>query len=172
LPRSKRFLEVAVAISAEEFRVALATRAGGVAVVTSRAGDEIHGMTVTDWAGVSVDPPLALVCADKKSNTLGVIESGGCFAINVLAAGLEELSNRFASKQDEEKRFENLAYEKGVTGAPLLAGAVTCLDCRVVSKHEAGDHWVLIGEIETSIVRGGEPLVYCGGGYQRLVPTS
>jgi flavin reductase (DIM6/NTAB) family NADH-FMN oxidoreductase RutF len=164
-------LEVLVAISADEFKAALATRAGGVAIVTSRAGDEIHGMTVTDWAGVSVEPPLALVCADKKSNTLGVIEAGGCFAINVLAAGLEDVSNRFASKKDEDKRFESLAYGSGATGAPLLDDAVTCLDCRVVAKHEAGDHWVLVGEIEQSIVRGGEPLVYCGGSYQRLVPT-
>jgi flavin reductase (DIM6/NTAB) family NADH-FMN oxidoreductase RutF len=161
-----------VAISSDEFKQALATRAGGVAIVTSRAGDQIHGMTVTDWAGVSVEPPLALVCADKKSNTLGVIDAGACFAINVLAAGLEDVSNRFASKKDEDKRFEGLAYQSGATGAPLLDHAVTCLDCRLVTKHEAGDHWVLIGEIEQSIVRGGEPLVYCAGAYQRLVATS
>jgi flavin reductase (DIM6/NTAB) family NADH-FMN oxidoreductase RutF len=165
-------MEVIVAISAAEFKQALATRVSGVAVVTSRAGEEIHGMTVTDWAGVSVDPPMALVCADKKSDTLGVIEAGRCFAINVLAAGLEDLSNRFASKKNEDKRFDGLAYESGATGAPLLECAVTCLDCRVVALYEAGDHQILVGEIERAIVRGGEPLVYCGGAYQRLVPTT
>jgi len=161
-----------VTISAEEFKQALATRAGGVAIVTARAGDEIHGMTVTDWAGVSVDPPLALVCADKKSNTLGVIEKGQCFAINVLPAGQEDLSNKFASKKDEHLRFEGLDVERGETGAPLLALAVTCLDCSVVAAHDAGDHVVYVGEILQATVRGGEPLVYCGGSYQRLVPTS
>jgi len=161
-----------VAISADEFKQALASRAAGVAIVTARAGDEIHGMTVTDWAGVSVDPPLALVCADRSSNTLGVIEKGGCFAINVLGAGLEALSNKFASKKDEDARFEGLAFEDGETGAPLLALAVTCLDCRVVAAHDADDHVVYLGEIQRAVVRGGEPLVYWNGAYQRLARTT
>ena len=58
-----------MAISAEDFRAGMALRAGGVAIVTAKAGDLQHGMTVTDYAGVSADPPLVLVCADKSSNT-------------------------------------------------------------------------------------------------------
>jgi flavin reductase (DIM6/NTAB) family NADH-FMN oxidoreductase RutF len=160
-----------VAISAEEFKAALATRAGGVAIVTSRAGDEVHGMTVTDWAGVSVDPPLALVCADKSSNTLGVIEKGQCFAINVLGVGQEDLSNKFASKKDEWTRFEGLEVEAGATGAPLLKAAITTLDCSVVAAHEAGDHWIYIGRIDHVAQREGEPLIYYGGGYRRVVES-
>lgn len=161
-----------MSISADEFKRAMATRAGGVAIVTSKNGDLIHGMTVTDWAGVSVDPPLALVCADKSSNTLELMEKGQCFCINVLAAGQEELSNRFASKKDEWKRFEGLEIESGSTGAPLIKSAVTSLDCRVVAAHEAGDHWIYVGQIELAVLRGGDPLVYCDGAYQALSSTS
>ncbi len=160
-----------MAISADEFRAALATRAGAVAIVTARAGERVHGMTVTDWAGVSVDPPLVLVCADKKSNTLDMIEKGKCFAINVLASDQWELSNRFASKRDEWTRFEGLAVEEGETGAPLLCEAVTCLDCSVVAQHEAGDHWIFVGRIEHVVRREGEPLVYLDGAYRRLADT-
>ncbi len=159
-------------ITADQFKQALATRAGAVAIVTARAGDRVHGMTVTDWAGVSVDPPLALVCADKSSNTLEVIEKGRCFAINVLAAGHEDLSNKFASKRDEWKRFDGLEVEAGPTGSPLLTSAITCLDCEVVAAHEAGDHWIYIGRVEKAIVRDGEPLVYHGGTYRLLAPSS
>ena len=53
-------------ISGDEFKAVLALRAGGVTIVTARAGDEIHGMTVTDFAGVSVDPPLVLL-ANRRS---------------------------------------------------------------------------------------------------------
>jgi len=157
-----------VAISAEEFKAALATRAGAVAIVTARAGDQVHGMTVTDWAGVSVDPPLALVCADLNSNTLAVIEKGKCFAINVLAEGQQDLSNKFASKKDESRRFEGLEVEEGATGAPLIASAITSLDCRLFASHEAGDHRIYVGEILKASLRGGEPLVYCGGAYRKL----
>lgn len=158
-------------IGADEFKAAMGTRAAGVAIATSRAGDEVHGMTVTDWAGVSLDPPLVLLCAEKTSNTLAVIQQGKCFAINLLAAGEEQLSNKFASKKDEATRFDGLEVESGVTGAPLLTRAITNLDCQVVAAHEAGDHWIFVGQVEQVTRRGGEPLVYYGGAYQRIAES-
>ena len=155
-------------MGSEEFKSAMATRAGGVAIATSRAGDEIHGMTVTDWTGVSVDPPLVLLCADKTSNTLGLIQKSRCFAINLLAAGQEALSNKFASKKDEATRFEGLEVESGKTGAPLITSAITSFDCQVVAAHEAGDHWIFVGQVEQVTRREGEPLVYFGGAYKRV----
>ncbi|MEE2672402.1 MAG: flavin reductase family protein [Myxococcota bacterium] len=155
-------------IDSEEFRAAMATRAGAVAIATSRAGDVIHGMTVTDWAGVSVTPPLVLLCADKTSNTLGVIQQSQCFAINLLAAGQEDLSNKFASKKEEATRFDGLELSSGTTGAPLITSAITNLDCQVVAAHDVGDHWVFIGQVEEVVRRGGDPLVYFGGAYKRI----
>jgi flavin reductase (DIM6/NTAB) family NADH-FMN oxidoreductase RutF len=159
-------------IDAAQFRAALALRAGGVAIVTARAGERVHGMTVTDFTGVSLEPPLVLICADKKSNTLPVIESGRNFAVNLLATGQEALSARFASKQHEWTRFDGLDCEDGVTGAPLIPGALASLCCRVVALHDAGDHVIVVGEVEE--VRCGEaaPLVYWSGGYRRLAPAS
>ena len=75
-------------------------------IVTTRDGDRIHGMTVTAYTEVSLEPPLVLVCADQSSNTHPVIAAGGVFALNLLADAQAELSNRFASKQDEDRRFE------------------------------------------------------------------
>ncbi len=159
-----------MSVSSDEFKSALSTRVAGVAIVTSRSADLIHGMTVTDWAGASVDPPLALVCVAKSSETLGVIEAGKCFAINVLASDQQDLSSRFSSKRDEWRRFDGLELEAGPTGAPLLTSALTCLDCRVVAAHEAGDHWLFVGQIEKVILRDGEPLAYWGASYHCLTP--
>jgi len=155
-------------IDAAQFRAALALRAGGVAIVTARSGERVHGMTVTDFAGVSLDPPLVLVCADKKSNTLPLIESGRNFAVNLLALGQEALSNRFASKQDEWTRFDGLACEAGVTGAPLIPGALASLACRVVALHDAGDHVIVVGQVEEARCGESSPLVYWGGAYRQL----
>jgi len=157
-----------MAISADEFRAAMALRASGVSIVTARAGDEVHGMTMTDFAGVSLSPPLALICADKTANTLKVIQKGGNFAINLLAAGQHALSNKFASKKDEWTRFDGLACESAVTGAPLIPGAVASLDCRVVAQHDAGDHVVVVGQIEAFVRGEGAPLLYFSGGYRGL----
>jgi flavin reductase (DIM6/NTAB) family NADH-FMN oxidoreductase RutF len=159
-------------IDAAQFRAALALRAGGVAIVTARAGERVHGMTVTDFAGVSLEPPLVLVCADKKSHTLPVIESGRNFAVNLLAHGQEALSNRFASKEHEWTRFEGLVCESGVTGAPFIPGALVSLACRVVALHDAGDHVIVVGEVEEARRAEASPLVHFRGAYRQLAPGS
>jgi flavin reductase (DIM6/NTAB) family NADH-FMN oxidoreductase RutF len=157
-----------MSISAEDFKVAMSQWATGVTVVTARAGDTVHGMTVSDFCGVSLEPPLVLVCADKKSNTHALIARGGSFAANVLAAGQEALSDRFASKQDEWRRFEGLDCARAATGSPLIPGALVSFDCRVEAAHEAGDHVIYVGRVE-AIVRGeGRPLVYWRGTYRPL----
>lgn len=125
-------------------------------------------MTVSAFSSVSLDPPLVLVCADKRSNTLAVIEKGRCFAANVLAADQEALSNRFASKKDEFRRFEGVETEDGVTGSPLIAGSLAHIDCRVVGAHDAGDHVIYVGEVQEVRTRAGDPLLYFGGRYRSL----
>ena len=152
-------------ISAEDFKRALSRRASGVAVVTARNGEKIHGMTVSAFTEVSLSPPLVLVCADKTSNTLPVIRAGGVFAINVLARDQQELSNRFAVKKDEDKRFDGLEYDVGRTGAPLLRGVAVNIDCRVAAEHDAGDHVLFIGEVQEVRSFDHEPLLYFRGSY-------
>ncbi|MFO0687692.1 MAG: flavin reductase family protein [Myxococcota bacterium] len=157
-----------MAITADEFKAALASWASGVTIITARAGDRIHGMTVSDFSGASLAPPLALVCASKTSNTTALIQEGRCFGVNVLRAGQNALSNKFASKKEEWTRFEGVETFSSKTGAPLLADALVNLDCRLVAVHEAGDHLLCVGEIESSHVREGEPLLYFRASYGRF----
>lgn len=161
-----------MAIDADEFRAALGCWPSGVAIVTARAGEQIHGMTVSDFSGASLDPPLALVCAAKSAVTTGLIEEGRCFGVNFLRLDQAALSNKFASKKDEFKRFEGVETFEAKTGAPLLRAALVNLDCRVVAIHDAGDHVLCVGEIEEAHVNEGEPLLFFRGDYGRFEPTS
>lgn len=155
-------------VDAEAFKAAMSRWTTGVTIVTTRAGERVHGMTVSDFAGVSLEPPLVLICADKSSNTHPLIAEGGCFAVNFLAAGQEALSNKFASRREEWQRFDGLECGTAVTGAPLIPGALVGLDCRVEAAHDAGDHVIYVGRVK-AIVRGeGEPLVYYAGSYRAL----
>jgi flavin reductase (DIM6/NTAB) family NADH-FMN oxidoreductase RutF len=160
-----------MAIEAEEFRAAMGCWPSGVAIVTSRVGDRIHGMTVSDFSGVSLEPPLTLVCASKDSVTTELIEKGRCFGVNILSAHQAALSNKFASKKDEFKRFEGVETFEAATGAPLLRDALVNLDCRVVAIHDAGDHLVCVGKIELTQINEGQPLVFFRGGYGRFNPA-
>ena len=157
-----------MAVDVVELKKVLAKRVSGVAIVTARAGDTVHGMTVSAFTEVSLQPPLVLVCAEKISHTHPVIARGGVFALNLLARDQAALSDRFASKQDEARRFEGLDYETGVTGAPLLKGTLATLDCRVRAAHEAGDHVIYVGEVVDLRRSEREPLVYWVGAYRDL----
>lgn len=161
-----------MAVSAETFKAAMSAWATGVTVVTSRAGDRVHGMTVSDFCGVSLEPPLVLVCADKSSNTLELIEKARLFAVNVLAADQGALSSRFASRREEHRRFEGLEWTQGATGAPLLPGTLASFDCWLEAAHDAGDHVIYVGRVADVAVRDAAPLVYFGGRYGELASGS
>jgi flavin reductase (DIM6/NTAB) family NADH-FMN oxidoreductase RutF len=149
-----------MAVGADEYKRALSHRASGVSIVTTRAGERVHGMTVSAFAELSLVPPLVLVCAEKSSNTLPMIEESGVFAVNMLAHDQSALSNRFASKRDEWRRFEGLEYDTGPTGAPLLRGVVANLDCRVVASHAHGDHVIYVGMVLETRSFDRPPLLY------------
>ncbi len=155
-------------IDADTYRSTLGLWATGVTIITACAGDEIHGMTASDFAGVSLEPPLVMVCADKKANTLGVIEKGRNMCVNLLASGQDALSNKFASKKEEWTRFDGLECATARTGAPLIPGALASLDCEIVAMHEAGDHVIVIGQVEHVVQGEGDPLLYFAGSYRGL----
>jgi flavin reductase (DIM6/NTAB) family NADH-FMN oxidoreductase RutF len=160
-----------VAIGDDDFKLCMGSWVSGVTILTTRSGEQIHGMTVSDFSGASLSPPLVTVCCSKDSVTTGLIAEGKCFAVNVLAADQQELSNRFASKKYEDVRFEGLDYSTAKTGAPLIRGALARMDCKLEATHDAGDHVIYVGQIVAAEVEEREPLVYWNGAYRQLVPV-
>ena len=155
-------------IDEDAFREALRGWASGVTVVTSRSGDKVHGMTVSAFSSVSADPPLILVCANRSSTTHGLIEEGGIFAVNILAAHQQDVSNVFASSKHEDSRLQRVSWTEGKTGAPLIDGALASIECEVASAHREGSHTIYVGRVEGIRSSDAEPLVYYKGGYRSL----
>ncbi len=157
-----------MAIDPELFKQVFTNWATGVTIVTSRHGDRVMGMTVSAFNEVSLRPPLCLVCADKASNTNELIQRSKVFTVSILAEGQQELSNRFANKQEEHRRFESLVCIDGRTGCPRIPGALAHLDCAVEQAIDAGDHWVYIARIEDAVINSGTPLLHVRGRYHQL----
>lgn len=151
----------------DDFRAVAGRFATGVTVVTSldEVGDP-HGLTANSFTSVSLDPPLVLVCVDRSSHSHDRILGSGFFAVNVLAAEDDGLAERFW-RWDRDRRFEGLAWRTEETGAPVLDAALAWLDCRVVDRHGAGDHTIIIGRVEGCDQREGEPLLFWGGAFHR-----
>ena len=156
-----------MAVGKEEFRRALGHFASGVTVVTSSGEDnKPQGITVSAFTSVSLEPPLILVCIDKRASLHDQLAEGSHFAVNILGDDQELISRRFASK--EKDRFEGTGFTYGVTGAPLLTGSIATVECRVVHAYPGGDHTIFVGEVEATEVNEGKPLAYFRGGYSLL----
>jgi flavin reductase (DIM6/NTAB) family NADH-FMN oxidoreductase RutF len=140
--------------------------ATGVTVVTTGGEAGAHGLTANAVASLSLHPPLVLVAVDKRAATLEFLKKNRCFAVNILRAEQEEISRRFA--MPGPKDFSDLKVVTAVTSAPILTDCLAFVDCRVVEILPGGDHEIFVGEIVAGEHRGGEPLLYHGGGYRRL----
>ena len=154
------------------FRQAMGSFPTGVTVVTVACDDgNLHGMTVNSFSSVSLDPMLVLVCLNEKSCGLGLIEQAGAFAVNVLSAGQQDVSRRFASRNRPAgpAMFDGVPFEPGVTGCPVLAGTTASFDCRLWQSHSAGDHLIVLGEVVALVHRPQlEPLIFHAGQYKAL----
>lgn len=155
-------------VSPGDFRAVLGRYATGVTVVTTRAPDgEPIGLTVNSFTSVSLDPPLVLFCLDRSAGSLPAFEAAAGFAVNILGAGQEAVSNRFADPL--AARFTNGGIADWSTGAPVLSDALAALDCALHARHDGGDHVILVGRVlQLAVLTDGEPLVYWRGAYRTL----
>ena len=162
-------------VTADVFRSVMGRFASGITIVTAvDASGADHGMTATAFASVSLVPPLILVCVDRSATMHAVLEQATHFAVSLLAAEQEELSRRFGSGEPqrggiaEADRFEGVGYTRSAHGAPLINDALAHIECRVHDRHGAGDHTIVIGEVESAVAFDARPLLYYRGGYTEL----
>jgi flavin reductase (DIM6/NTAB) family NADH-FMN oxidoreductase RutF len=136
--------------------------ATGVCVVT--AEDPIlgpHGMTLNSLTTVSADPATLLICLNRTSTTHRVVDRAGRFAVNVLAAGQDEVAALFATRSAE--KFARVEWEWSPAGIPVLTGTVARLECVVSHAFDVHTHTVLVGEVIDAVASGGRPLLFHRG---------
>lgn len=149
--------------TSDEFRAALGQFTTGVTIVTARAADgSLVGLTANSFNSVSLSPPLVLWSLGRQSGTMAGFQSASHYAINVLSADQRLLAERFARKGID--RFEGVAWQPGLSGAPVIDGALAVFECAHRSQHDEGDHIIFVGRVEHCRRRVGvAPLVFQGG---------
>ena len=158
-------------IEPQRFRDVMSTFPSGVVVLTAFGDDgRPRGLTVSAFCAVSLEPPLALVCIDKTSNTLPAVQHTGGFTANILAAGREHLARRMATKLSD--KFDALEWRRPESrvGGPILEDdAAAYAVCTLRDTIEAGDHWVLIGLVTEGDQREGlVPMVFSRRAYTQF----
>ena len=154
-------------ISQDEFRAALSRFASGVTVVTTKdAAGNLHGITVSAFCSVSLEPPLVLICIEKIAGSHHAFAESEMFVVNVLDQTQTALSERFASPIDE--KFDGVDMTLNIDGIPVLSGCLANLECRVWQTCDGGDHTIFIGEVENVSVGEGDPLLYFRSDYRQI----
>ena len=154
-------------VTKDEFRAALSHFASGVTVVTTKDPTGLmHGITVSAFCSVSLNPPMVLVCIEKTTSSHYAFNESDHFVVNILRSDQSGLSEHFAS--DLKDKFAEAKYDLTADGLPILPDCIANLQCRLRMAWDGGDHTIFVGEVEDVQVVGGEPLVYFHGAYRML----
>lgn len=168
-PESRRDHSGQTIMEPRTFRDTLGLYASGITVIAGHDGDEPLGFTCQSFYSVSLAPPLISFSVMSNSSTYPRIRNTGKFSVNVLAHTQQALSDQFARKGND--RWAGVVWRMTLGHNPVIVGALMWLDCKIVAEHQAGDHWIVIGEvIETSPKdwHDGAPLLYFKGKYRSL----
>jgi flavin reductase (DIM6/NTAB) family NADH-FMN oxidoreductase RutF len=142
-----------------DFRRACSQFPTGVLVVTASYGGEDFGLTVNAFASLSVEPPQAIVCLARTSNTYTAVESAGTFGVNVLSAEQEAVARHFASKR--ANKLAATPFRRAPEGVPLLEGTAAGFLCEVVETLPRATHVIVIGRVlDATIDETRDPLLF------------
>jgi flavin reductase (DIM6/NTAB) family NADH-FMN oxidoreductase RutF len=158
-------------VDPEIMRLAMRNWATGVTIVSSISNGIRHGMTVSSFTSVSIDPAMLLVSLQDNARTHRLVKESGVFAVTILDQSQIAISERFAGRQTEKHdRFRGLETFSLVTGAPLIRGGLVGFDCQVCDTHEIGQHTIFIGQVLAMQKGDGvRPLIYFDRRYHSII---
>lgn len=159
-----------IPVAQQDFINAMGAAATGVTIVTTDGAAGRRGLTVSAVSSVSADPPMLLVCVNRKNPAAAAVDANGRFAVNVLGAACREVAEIFAGRPREGTAydFSRHAWTAGASGLPLLADAAAHFECEIAQALDAGTHRIFIGRVLNAARNHAEPLVYCNRSFGRI----
>lgn len=145
----------------------------GLYIVGSHLGDEVNGM-MADWVmQVSFQPRLIAVALENDARTLGNIRKHGEFTLNALSQDQDsmKLAAKFAqpyygskingrtrtAAEEIHHKLEGIAHTRTTSGCPVLADAISWLECHVEQFVATGDHTLVIARVTDGEARRDSP---------------
>jgi 3-hydroxy-9,10-secoandrosta-1,3,5(10)-triene-9,17-dione monooxygenase reductase component len=155
-------------VNQDRFRQVLSEFCSGIVVVTAMTRSYPVGLTCQSFSSLSLDPPLVMFAVARTSRSWPRIRRAGRFGVNILGDDQEEISRTFALSGVD--KFAGLDWRAGVTGAPLITGALAHIECALASVHGGGDHVIAVGRVVALRENGADehPLLYYRGEYRSL----
>lgn len=158
----------------DEFRKAMGLFTTGVCIVA--VDDAKHGlaaMTVNSFVSVSLDPMLVCWSLHNDSTQFTRYTQAETFSVSVLAHEQGALARQYATRGGALTRREDFVESAG--GLPVVSGSIGHFECRKWSLNPAGDHTMILGEVQgIGHARGADrdlaPLTFFKGGFCSITP--
>lgn len=143
-----------------EYRKALSCFATGVTVVTTRWQESDWGMTCNSFASVSLEPRLVLWSIRKAASSLEAFIQSGGFSVSVLSHAQQGLARQFATG-DMSARFAQVPVQRQASERLRLSEAMAWFDCTLHQLVDAGDHHIVIGQVQDFGWHDAAALTFC-----------
>ena len=155
-------------VASKSFVRAMRGAASGVNVVTTDGTAGRFGLTVSAFSSVSAEPPMVLVCVNRRSPACAAIRQNRAFCVNVLSTSQRDLADTFAGIAASGKPYDfaSGSWTRSRTGAPLLNGGVANFDCSLGSAIDAGTHTIFVGIVKAVEHSNASPLLYADRSYR------
>jgi flavin reductase (DIM6/NTAB) family NADH-FMN oxidoreductase RutF len=150
----------------DAFREAVGHFTTGVAVITTCHAGRRYGVTASAVTSLSMEPPMVLVCLNRRLATRDALLQTRHFAVNILAEDQTALAMQFATRAPD--KFAGVPVVDGAHGVPLLQDALAHLQCTAVDPVDAATHTVFLARVRDVRVRAGDPLAYFRGRFGRF----
>ncbi|WP_114654105.1 flavin reductase family protein [Polynucleobacter necessarius] len=132
--------------TSQELRKGFSSFATGVTVITCLdAAQNAHGITISSFNTVSLEPPLILWSLKKHSRLMPNFEVGHKQLIHVLERSQEAMAMHFATVK--ENQFVNIPHKIAASGLTQIEGCSAYFECETVSAHTGGDHNIIVARV-------------------------
>lgn len=132
--------------TSQELRKGFSSFATGVTVITCLDENQAHhGITISSFNTVSLEPPLILWSLKKHSHLMPNFEVGKKQLIHVLERSQEAMAMHFATVK--EHQFDTIAHRIAESGLTQIEGCAAYFECETVSVHTGGDHNIIVAKV-------------------------
>jgi flavin reductase (DIM6/NTAB) family NADH-FMN oxidoreductase RutF len=122
--------------------------AGSLCVITTYQNGQ-HQAILTSWVSQASFNPPGLTIAVSKAQATTLADAGSAFVLNILKEGRNIRRHFLKPLLARSEQFEGVETQPVSNGCLALKDALAYLECRVQSRMECGDHWLIYATIES-----------------------
>lgn len=147
------------------FRKALSRFTTGVVVITATSPTGPIGITANSFTSISLSPALVMWTPDKNSRRHDAFVAAKSYAIHILSSHQKAICDAFVRSINA---FDEIAFALNDAGVPILSDCLAVFECTQHACHDAGDHTIILGEVQTGHERAGDSLIFANGRFAKL----